>query len=195
MPPSEAVSELVVRGRPVPTVFDLLGRQENDMTFALGWGLAASEELLRSFLGRVELEAPAADVVIRLQEFSPAGGFTDIELIAPGRVHVIVEAKRPWTTKFRKGYVAIQRPSGYNVAIVDLYGIAVPRFAVKLPAEPGSLGLTDPYLGAYRVTWTGENEWGWTIPNTGVLPDVRAALDLAVEFHPLSGPMVMAPHQ
>lgn len=90
------MSELIVRGRPAATVFDLLGRRENDMTFALGWGLAASDELMRSFLIRVDADVSADDVVIRLQEFSGAGGFTDIELSAPGQTHVIVEAKRGW---------------------------------------------------------------------------------------------------
>lgn len=78
-------------------MFDLLGRSENDMTFALGWGLTASDELLCSFLRRMDLETPTEDVVIRLQEFAPAGGFTDIEVTAPGQVHVIVEAKRGWS--------------------------------------------------------------------------------------------------
>ena len=90
------MSELVVHGRPVPTVFDLLGRHENDMTFALGWGLAASDGLLRSLIRRAGFDAEPSDVVIRLQEFAPSGGFTDIELMVPGQLHLIVEAKRGW---------------------------------------------------------------------------------------------------
>ena len=38
--------ELLLHGRPVATVFDLLGRDENDMTYALGWGLTRSDALL-----------------------------------------------------------------------------------------------------------------------------------------------------
>lgn len=107
----------------------------------------------------------------------------------------VAERGVPWVTKFRKGYIAIQRPGGYNVAIVDLYFNSVPRFAVKLPAPPESLGLTDPYGGTYRVTWLpGDGEWGWTIPTTDQLLDVRPALELAAQFHPASGPMVIPAH-
>ena len=107
----------------------------------------------------------------------------------------VVDLGLPWETKFRKGYVAIQRAGGYNVAIVDLWGNAVPRLAVKLPADPESLGLADPYAGRYRVTWTGENEWGWTISSDEDIPDVRPALHLAVRFHPVAGPMVIPTKQ
>ncbi len=41
------VAELVLHARPVETVFDLLGRDENDMTAALSWALSRSSRLLR----------------------------------------------------------------------------------------------------------------------------------------------------
>src|SRR5262245_21617559 len=89
--------ELDLHGRPVNTVFDLLGRDENDMTYALGWGLTHGSRLLRSFVDRVAPDAPLdPPVVIRLQEHDRAdGGFTDIELMSTD-LHVIVEAKRGW---------------------------------------------------------------------------------------------------
>jgi hypothetical protein len=45
--------ELVLHGRPVGTVFDLLGRTENDMTYALGWGSTRRAKVLEGFAGRV----------------------------------------------------------------------------------------------------------------------------------------------
>jgi hypothetical protein len=36
-------AELILYGRPVGTVFDLLGSKENDITYSLGWALAESE--------------------------------------------------------------------------------------------------------------------------------------------------------
>lgn len=89
--------ELRLHGSSVDTVFDLLGRNENDMTYALGWGLSRSDAILREFVERVapgaELEPP---VVVELQEHDRAdGGFTDIELLSAD-LHVIVEAKRGW---------------------------------------------------------------------------------------------------
>lgn len=89
--------ELRLHGSSIDTVFDLLGRNENDMTFALGWGLSRSGAILRRFVERVApdagLEPP---VVVELQEHDRAdGGYTDIELVSAD-LHVIVEAKRGW---------------------------------------------------------------------------------------------------
>lgn len=89
--------ELRLHGSSVDTVFDLLGRNENDMTFALGWGLSRSGAVLRRFVERVApgaaLEPP---VVVELQEHDRTdGGFTDIELLS-AELHLIVEAKRGW---------------------------------------------------------------------------------------------------
>jgi len=91
------VADLVLHARPVETVFDLLGRDENDMTAALGWALARSPALLQGFVGRV---VPGAvenvEAVLELQRHDAAdGGFTDIELRSSD-AHVIVEAKRGW---------------------------------------------------------------------------------------------------
>lgn len=51
--------DLILHGRPVETFFDLLGRNENDMTAALGLGLTRSAPLLRRFVDRL---APGADL-------------------------------------------------------------------------------------------------------------------------------------
>ena len=92
------VPELVLHARPVETVFDLLGHDENDMTAALGWGSTRSSALLRRFVERlapgVVLTEP---VIVELQEHDKAdGGFTDVEIKA-AELHVIVEAKRGWS--------------------------------------------------------------------------------------------------
>lgn len=89
--------ELRLHGSTVETFFDLLGRDENDMTFALGWGLSRNDAILHRFVERVasgaQLEPP---VVVELQEHDRAdGGFTDIEILSAD-LHVIVEAKRGW---------------------------------------------------------------------------------------------------
>jgi len=67
------VPDLILHGRPVETFVDLLGRVENDMTAALGFGLTRSASLLRRFIHRlapgVALDEP---VIIRLQEHDEA---------------------------------------------------------------------------------------------------------------------------
>jgi hypothetical protein len=36
---SGAVPDLTSARKPVPTIFDLLGKKENDLTYSLGWAL------------------------------------------------------------------------------------------------------------------------------------------------------------
>jgi hypothetical protein len=88
---------LVVRGRSASSVFGLLGSDENSATFALGWVLERSPALLARVVEdvvgkRVNVE----HAVIHLQKHREQGGFTDVELVAAGRFHIILEAKRGW---------------------------------------------------------------------------------------------------
>lgn len=88
--------DLTLHGRPVGTVFDLLGDKENDITYSVGWAMARSDALTKAFIGDLlpAVGAPSIDL-IQLQEGIPGSGFTDIEIKAgEGRVHLVVEAKR-----------------------------------------------------------------------------------------------------
>jgi hypothetical protein len=90
------VADLILHARPVSTVFDLLGHDEDDMTAALGWCLARSPSLMAVFLREVANSAAGPGPVVELQRHDASdGGFTDIEIRSP-EVHVIVEAKRGW---------------------------------------------------------------------------------------------------
>jgi hypothetical protein len=91
------MAELLLYGRPVPTVFDLLGRDENDMTTALAWGMARSERFMRDVLRAVtDSEFTPGAAVINVQRHDKLGGFTDVEVSVPTELHVIFEAKRGW---------------------------------------------------------------------------------------------------
>jgi hypothetical protein len=89
--------ELTLYGRPIRTVFDLLGDKENDITYSLGWALAESECLSRALLKDAvpsQGRRLTADSV-RLQEGVSGAGFTDIEILADdGDIHIVIEAKR-----------------------------------------------------------------------------------------------------
>lgn len=92
------IAPLSVHGRPLETVFELLGRDENAMTFALGWCLAQAPALLdevASELGDTAEPRPSvSSPAICLQERRGSTGIIDIEIHAPGRLAWIVEAKR-----------------------------------------------------------------------------------------------------
>ena len=120
--------------------------------------------------------------------------------IPPDRIEVgrqlverIVAAARerhlPWQVVMNKGYVAIQRPGGYNVLVVDMWWNRVPRLAAKVPAPPASLGLASPYPRLPEIWTPTEREWGWTVTPGTPLPDVGVLIDLISPFHPPQGPM------
>lgn len=87
------MAELIVRGMEAPTVFSLLGSDENAATFALGWTLSRSDALLRRLIGVLGVPDVTGMVRIELQRHGEDAGFTDIEIAVAGQYHVIVEAK------------------------------------------------------------------------------------------------------
>ncbi|MGN9779782.1 hypothetical protein ACTMTF_00045 [Nonomuraea sp. ZG12] len=101
----------------------------------------------------------------------------------------IEERGLAWQPVMNKGYVAIQRPGGYNAFTIDVYWNRAPRLAAKLPASPDELGLASPYPDLQDVWTTAEREWGWTVPPGTELPDLDLLFDLVLPFHPATGPM------
>ncbi len=89
------MTKLTKGSQQVDTVFELFGIKENHMTFSLGWTLAKcdvfNQWLATTMLG---LNGFSKDTYIRLQDYAPQRGFTDIEIVDPGRVHIVIEAKR-----------------------------------------------------------------------------------------------------
>lgn len=87
--------DLKLYKRPVQTVFDLLGSKEDDMTYAVGWGLAQSHALAHAVLADC-FEREVGDLsALLLQESRPNAGRTDIE-IQTTEAHLVIEAKRGW---------------------------------------------------------------------------------------------------
>ncbi len=92
--PLASVSASLSRhGRPIASVFDLLGRSENDLTAALGFTLDRSPVLLAAV---AEVLAPGVAGPISIaMEVADELGRTDLELRAPGDL-LVVEAKQGW---------------------------------------------------------------------------------------------------
>lgn len=90
------MAQLTLYGRPVETVFNLLGSRENDLTFSLGWALANCDTLALAVLKDVHPGGDVGEVqAVRLQEIVVGAGFTDIE-IESERAAIVLEAKRGW---------------------------------------------------------------------------------------------------
>lgn len=72
------MAELRLHGRPVGTVFDLLGEKEDDITYSLGWALAQSDALARALLRKAfDEEADAEDPARRTAAAFPKLAFLD----------------------------------------------------------------------------------------------------------------------
>jgi len=90
--------KLVLHGKETKSIFELLGDDENGLTYALGFILASNKELLRILVRRITgKDYDRKDYEIRLQEFGKKDrGFTDIELLIDKSLFMIIEAKRGW---------------------------------------------------------------------------------------------------
>lgn len=87
---------VLIYDRPVTTPFGLLGRDENALSFALGYTFAKCPRLLRHFLRHIGVGGLQGEslneVEITLQRHEH-GGITDVEISLPGKLFVVVEAK------------------------------------------------------------------------------------------------------
>lgn len=172
--------DLILHGRPVETVYDLLGRDENDMTYALGWGLTRSTALLRRFIEKV---APGAElrepVLVELQTHDAIDrGFTDIELLSPD-IHAIVEAKRgwapPWPAQLRRyeaRFAAENRPVQRVVVLTQNGAEQVVRHLLGpwSPPEPAT---------AQVVGWSDVVSLARSASREGPLSERRLTAELA----------------
>ena len=59
--------QLTLRGRPVESVYQLLGTRENDMTYALGWTLARCHPFLAELLGDLGVSEMEIALQVRLR--------------------------------------------------------------------------------------------------------------------------------
>lgn len=93
--------KLVLHREEIDSIFDLLGHDENGLTYALGWNFSNNRNLLRIFLRKITGKKYRCDYEnskVRLQEFGEKDrGFTDIELLIDNKMFLIIEAKIGWT--------------------------------------------------------------------------------------------------
>ena len=140
------MAELILGARTVETVFDLRGRDENAMTFALAWAMSKSDRLLKGVLARVtETTFDPGGAVISIQRADDLG-ITDIEVRVADRLHVIVEAKRDWTLPMyeqldRYAQLLDRNVADYRLAVLTQWGATnyasrrIASFDLGVPVE------------------------------------------------------------
>lgn len=91
------MTEILLHGKRVESVFNLLGEHENDLTYSLAWALSQSPQFLRGFIrSTLDIQPRIENATIRLQHVERSAGITDVEIESPGEFFIIVEAKRGW---------------------------------------------------------------------------------------------------
>ena len=89
--------------RPVESIFELVGRDEDDMTSCLGWVLASCECFSNTLAHHLEIDQVFTEnTQIRLQLADSETGRTDVEIIDSGNSHIIIEAKRGFQVPSRE---------------------------------------------------------------------------------------------
>lgn len=91
-------AELSLFGEQIHSVFQLLGQDENDISYSVGYCLANSPAFLEGLLRQLNITSKIdiEQVKVKLQDFERGKGFTDFEIIQNQDFHIIIEAKRGW---------------------------------------------------------------------------------------------------
>ena len=102
-------------------IFDLLGDDEDAITGALAYVLSCSANLLRTFVSDFTAYVGSlSGAELHFQKSERGNGRTDLEIIVPNALHVILEAKRGWQLPsvhqlygytLRKSFAASRAPS------------------------------------------------------------------------------------
>jgi hypothetical protein len=155
------MAQLYLHGQEIDTVFDLLGDEENDITFSMGWALARCDVFLMRLLKEVFPQQKTGKVTsINLQKHgNKHGGYTDIE-IETDFAHVIIEAKRglnpPTRTQLDK-YMPRFKEGRRNAIVV--MAESDPTYALsKLPKAVRSVPVR--YTSWKQVTKTAKQSVG-----------------------------------
>lgn len=135
----------------VSSPYQLLGGDENALTFALGHCLSQSQLLLKDILRRVGVrrlgKRALSAVQVELQRHEPEdGGFTDIELYLPGRFKVILEAK------IRGGWPTERQLERYRKRLTAEPAIRLGKLIVLVERAPGAKRQLPEWCGIAR--WT-----------------------------------------
>lgn len=86
------MTELRLRGRRIDSVFELIGADENSLTYALGWCLTRVPTLLEEVAAHLQRPTPGTDAAVHLQTYGAGTGITDVE-VRDGASAWVFEAK------------------------------------------------------------------------------------------------------
>ena len=87
------MTELRLRGRRIDSIFEIVGTDENSLTYALGWCLTRVPALLTEVAAQLRRPAPSVGATVHLQTHGAGTGITDVEVRDGTTVAWVFEAK------------------------------------------------------------------------------------------------------
>ena len=101
----------------VSSVFQLLGENEDNISYSVAWLLSKSETLLNLLLTQLfgDIYFDIENTVIYLQKAEGRNGRTDIEITDNDNFHIIIEAKKGWTLPSYDQLEKYSRRESFNV--------------------------------------------------------------------------------
>jgi hypothetical protein len=180
MEDARTVAELTLHGSTIETVFDLLGHRENDMTFALGWGLSRSDAVLQALLARIAPGvAPGSPVVVELQEYDVDDrGFTDVEISTP-TIHAVIEAKRGWDPPTAAQLCRYQERLAHDVTRTTHIVILTQNGAEPIVRHQLAEWAPPTPIEAHVLGWSDVVQIALAASHAGPLAERRLAAELA----------------
>ncbi|HQP39231.1 MAG TPA: hypothetical protein PLI95_28805 [Polyangiaceae bacterium] len=133
--------------KPVRTVFDLLGRKEDDMTYALGFVCSRSPMFVAALVKAVGgTPGSFEDGSVALQTVDHEGR-TDVEIRFPGSFHAVFEAKRgfalPTDAQLMKYVARLRESEAVTKALVAVTNATHDYAAMALkPVAESAEGIT-----------------------------------------------------
>lgn len=147
---------LAIRSSFPKTVFELMGKDENSATYALGWTLERSPCLAAILAERLAGQAiDASDIRVALQTHGHDRGFTDMEIRCGGELHAILEAKQgfelPSFEQLRRYRPRLAIEPAARQILVSASAVAQSIAARRLPLHIDSAPVAHLSWGSIRA--------------------------------------------
>jgi hypothetical protein len=90
--------DLYLYKKKIENIFEFLGTNENDISFAIGLGFSMAPNFLKLFLKHIKIQTKFEPelIKIKLQQHEREKGYTDFEIGQEGHFLIIIEAKKGW---------------------------------------------------------------------------------------------------
>lgn len=144
-----------IRGLFPKNVFELLGKDENSGTYALGWALERSPNFAASLAQRLTgIAINSSSMRVALQTHGEDRGYTDMEIRWGAELHAIVEAKRgfvlPRLAQLQRYRPRIDFLRAKRCVFVSVSALAAPIAVRRLPAIIDGVPVAHLSWGAIR---------------------------------------------